>query len=308
MKLDRYQLPGGVRPRVLIVDDEPFHLRVLAGVLRSDHDVLVAHDGPQALDVARRERPDLILLDVVMPGMDGLEVCRRIQSDPLICHIPVVFVTSNDSAAEETAGLDAGAVDFIAKPIVPAVVRARVRTHLVLKLQSDQLRAMAFVDGLTGVANRRRFDEQLELEWQTCEREQRPLGLIMIDVDYFKKYNDRYGHQAGDQALCAVADRMRACVRSRRDQVARLGGEEFAVLLPDCGPDDAHKIAERLRQAVFDAGIPHAASTAAPVVTISAGVATAVPAPTSDPQKHLGLADSRLYLAKETGRNRVAER
>lgn len=306
MRPDHYQLPAGMRPRVLVVDDEPFHLRVLADILRTDHEVFVATGGSQALAVARREHPDLVLLDVMMPEMDGLEVCRRLQEDPQTRHIPVMFVTSHDSPADETAGLDAGAVDFIAKPIVPAIVRARVRTHLLLKIQADRLRAMAFIDGLTGVANRRRFDETYEHEWHVCQRDQRPLGLIMIDVDHFKAYNDRYGHQAGDAALRTVAERIQGSLRGRRDQAARVGGEEFAILLPDCEQDDVRRIAEYLRRSVFDAGIPHAASNAAPVVTISAGVASVVPEASSDPHAYLGLADRRLFLAKEAGRNRVA--
>ena len=291
---------------MLLVDDEPFHVRILADALRPAHEVIVATHGAQAITLAQRERPDLILLDVVMPELDGLEVCRRLQADPATGHIPVIFVTSNDSESDEAAGLDAGAVDFIAKPIVPAIVRARVRTHILLKIQADQLRAMAFVDSLTGVANRRHFDAQFEYEWQLCQREQRPLGIIMVDVDHFKAYNDRYGHQAGDLALRTVAERIRMSLRGLRDQAARVGGEEFVLLLPDCNHDDVHRIAELLRQSVFDAGIPHDASTAAPVVTISAGVASVVPAPSSDPHVYLGLADRRLFLAKESGRNRVA--
>jgi diguanylate cyclase (GGDEF)-like protein len=291
--------------RVLVVDDGPFQVRLLAEVLKPEHEVVMAMNGPQALEVARRARPDLVLLDVMMPEMDGLEVCRRLQADAETQHIPVIFVTGQDSTDDETTGLAVGAVDYISKPIVPAIVRARVRTHLLLKIQADQLRALAFLDGLTGAANRRRFDEQFADVWEACRRDGRSLGVVMIDVDHFKAYNDRYGHQAGDAALCAVAGRLREGVRGPWDLVARIGGEEFVVLLPDCGPEEAERAAEQIRRSVFEADILHAESSAAAVVTISAGVACVVPEPGTSRELLLALADRRLFLAKHAGRNRV---
>jgi len=305
MTIERYRFPEGSRPKLLIVDDQPFHVRVLTLALREDHQILTASSGAEALDLALRERPDLVLLDVVMPELDGLEVCKRLQADPQTSHIPIIFVTGQDSASEESAGLAAGGVDFISKPIHPAIVRARVRTHLIIKSQADELRAMAFIDGLTKVANRHRFDDRFDHEWRICQRERSPLGLIMIDVDHFKAYNDRYGHQAGDAALRAVAEGLRGCARRPRDLVARVGGEEFAVLLPDTDLFTVRQIAETLLHAVARADIPHEASSAASIVSISAGIACTIPAPTQSHRDLFVLADRGLYQAKAAGRNRV---
>lgn len=306
MNRERYRFPEGFRPKLLIVDDQAFHVKVLALALKEDHEILTANSGQAALDIAARERPDLILLDVVMPEIDGLEVCRRLLADPQTWHIPIIFVTGQDSANEESAGLEAGGVDFISKPIHPGIVRSRVRTHLIIKSQADELRALAFVDGLTRVANRRRFDERIEHEWRGCQRERKPLGLIVIDVDHFKLYNDRYGHQAGDATLRTVAECIRGCIRRPRDLAARVGGEEFAVLLPDCDIAGVRHIADAIRQAVARAGIPHEASSTGRVVSISAGIASGVPEPTWTHLDLFKLADRGLYQAKETGRNRVA--
>lgn len=265
----------------------------------------MATSGEEALEICRQDPPDLILLDVVMPGMGGMEVCRRIKADPTTASVPVIFVTAQDDPADETRGLEAGAVDFITKPVNPAVVRARVRAHLTLKAQADALRELAFIDGLTGVANRRRFDDALEIEWRRCRRSGSPLAVVMIDIDHFKHYNDRYGHQAGDACLRSVADELRGRLGRSSDLVARYGGEEFVCLLPECGLEGAQAKAEDLRQAVEAMGVPHEASATSPVVTISLGVAAIAPGPEQSPEELLAAADVGLYEAKLGGRNRV---
>ena len=191
-------LPGmaGRKPRLLVVDDQPINIQVLHQLFATDCQVFMATSGEQALKVCRENPPDLVLLDVVMPGMDGFEVCRRLKADELTRGIPVIFVTANDDAEQETLGLDAGAVDFIAKPLNAKVVRARVKTHLALKFQSDLLHELVYLDGLTGVYNRRHFDQQLAQEWARFERTGSPLTIILIDVDHFKQYNDQYGQVA----------------------------------------------------------------------------------------------------------------
>jgi diguanylate cyclase (GGDEF)-like protein len=295
--------PGG-KGRVLIVDDAIENIRILNSMLKDEHEVVFALDGRKALDIARDQAPDIILLDAVMPDLDGYAVCAELKAAPTTRDIPVLFVTALNTTEDETRALDAGAIDFITKPVSAAVVRARVRTHLTLKRQSDMLRQLAMTDGLTGVANRRNFDEALEKEWRRCERARQPVSLIMADVDHFKAYNDNYGHQAGDSCLAAVAAAMGGCVRRPPDMVARYGGEEFVVLLPQEDADGAAAVAERILDRVRGLGIDHAHSSCAKHVTVSLGVATMMPARDRFPAGLVAAADSALYRAKETGRNR----
>jgi diguanylate cyclase (GGDEF)-like protein len=249
--------------------------------------------------------PDLILLDVVMDDIDGHDVCRRLKADPLTSAIPIIFVTSLNQEADEVMALGLGAVDFITKPINPVIVRARVRTHLTLKLQGDLLRASALLDGLTGVANRRKFDEDVQTDWRQCLRESAPLSLILIDIDYFKLYNDRYGHQAGDNCLRLVARALFETLRRPYDKVARYGGEEFACLLPKTELAGARAMAERMRTHVSELNVEHLGSDVDQIVTISLGVASMVPTPSVTPEVLLGAADQQLYEAKRRGRARV---
>jgi diguanylate cyclase (GGDEF)-like protein len=293
------------RPRILVVDDQPSNIQTLYQVLKGDYDVAMATDGSQAIELCQRRPPDLVLLDVVMPGIDGFEVCRRLKVDPATRDVPVIFVTARDSTEDETLGLEVGAVDFITKPVNPPVVRARVRTHVALKRQADLLRSMAFNDGLTGVANRRWFDERLQVEWLRCRRNKLPLSLILLDLDHFKAYNDHYGHQAGDDCLRAVAAAMKSRLGRPADLLARYGGEEFVCLLPETPTDGARAKAEDLGRAVLDLALAHADSPTAPVVTISRGVATASPALDGSPNDLLQRADAQLYAAKRAGRNRT---
>ena len=293
------------RPRLLIVDDQPANVHVLYQAFSSDHQVFMATSGEQALDVCTRQQPDLVLLDVVMGGMDGFEVCRQLRAQPLTRDIPVIFVTAQHDELAETRGLDAGAVDFISKPINPKIVRARVKTHLTLKAQADQLRHWVYIDGLTGVHNRRHFDEQLASEWGRAMRHGTSLSVILLDVDFFKRYNDHYGHQAGDDCLRRVAQTLRGGTKRPGDLVARYGGEEFVCLLPDTGLDGAMQFAQQLCALVCAQNIEHLQSTVVPHVTVSAGVASSrAGANNAAPQQLVQQADAQLYLAKSSGRNR----
>lgn len=293
------------RPCVLIVDDQPINIQALYRIFAPDHRVLMATSGAKALTLCREDPPDVVLLDVVMPTMDGHEVCTRLQADAATRSIPVIFVTSHTDAAEETRGLELGAVDFISKPINPAVVRARVKTHLTLKAQSDQLRQMVFIDGLTGVANRRCFDERLGAEWRRAARNAVPLALLMLDVDHFKRYNDRYGHQVGDECLRRVAAAIQASLLRSGDLVARYGGEEFACILPDTDFEGALALAAGIEQSVRRLQIEHADSDTAKVVTVSLGVSMCLPQSEGDPADLLKLADTQLYRAKHSGRGQA---
>ena len=295
------QLLEGTRgkPKLLVVDDQPINIQVMYQAFGSDYQVFMA------LTICKNNPPDLILLDVVMPGMDGFEVCIQLKADEATRHIPVMFVTAHTDAAQETHGLSVGAVDFIAKPVNPDVVRARVKTQLTLKFQSDLLRQLVFLDGLSGVFNRRYFDQQLATEWARSARNNSPLSLILVDVDFFKLYNDRYGHQAGDDALRTIAITLKSCLRRPADLVARYGGEEFACILPETSYDDALAMAQELERRIRRLGMPHESSSVDNVVTISVGIATRDPDALGDAQGLIGLADSMLYRAKNTGRGRV---
>jgi len=297
--------PRGDRPRILVVDDQPTNIQTLYQILKPEYDVSMATDGAQAIGLCQRRQPDLVLLDVVMPGLDGFEVCKRLKSDPATRDVPVIFVTARDGVEDETLGLAVGAVDFITKPVNPPVVLARVRTHIELKRQTDTLRAMAFNDGLTGVANRRWFDERLQVEWLRCRRNRMPLSLILIDLDHFKNYNDRYGHQAGDDCLRLVAASMKERLGRPADLLARYGGEEFVCLLPETPIDGARAKAEDLASGVLSLNIANADSPTAQVVTISCGVASVLPNADGSAADLLQRADEMLYAAKHAGRNRI---
>ncbi|MGQ9364734.1 diguanylate cyclase [Azospirillum sp. ST 5-10] len=293
------------RPKVLVVDDVPSNVQVLSRILKDEHEIYFATDGARALDLVQAQLPDLVLLDIMMPGMDGYEVCSRIKANPATRGIPVIFVSARGEVEDETRGLEVGAIDFITKPISPPIVKARVRNHILLKRQADTLRQLSFLDGLTGIANRRRFDEVLLREWRRCGRSQSPLSAIMIDVDHFKPYNDLCGHHAGDTCLRAVARLLDERMHRPADLVARYGGEEFVCLLPETDADGAARVAETLRAAVEGQAIPHPQSPVVPHVTVSLGHATLIPLADEPPGRLLALADEYLYAAKRSGRNRA---
>ena len=302
---DSVQALFGRRPRLLVVDDQPANVQVLHQTFAADHQVLMATNGEQALHVCAAKQPDLVLLDVVMPGMDGYEVCARLKADPALCDIPVVFVSAQDDEVSEANGLDVGAVDYISKPINPKIVRARVKTHLTLKRQSDLLREWVYLDGLTNVCNRRYFEERMVVEWARATRQRTPLSVLMIDVDYFKRYNDRYGHQAGDDCLRRVAAELKESLRRPSDLVARYGGEEFVCLLPETGLAGAMQLAEQIAASVREARIEHQRSQVSSVVTCSIGVCSKPADRVSSGPALLRTADAQLYMAKASGRNRV---
>lgn len=296
------------RPKLLLVDDQPVNIRVLHQLFRYECDVHMATSGEQAIEVCKALLPDLILLDVVMEGMDGHEVCRHLKADPLTQDIPIIFLSANGAEDDEAIGLELGAVDYIGKPFNPMIVRARVKTHLTLKRQSDYLRSMVMLDGLTGVANRRKLEVRLEAAWSQACRDNGPLSLIMIDVDYFKKYNDHYGHQSGDQCLHRLATALAATLNRPYDLLARYGGEEFACLLPDTDLAGAERVAQKMLAAVAELCIEHLASEVGSQVSLSLGAATVLASDRLTPQELLRRADEQLYLAKAGGRARACAR
>ena len=292
--------------RILIVDDAMENIQILHHALQDEYDVLFAMNGAKALQVAQNQLPDLILLDAVMPEMDGYAVCAALRASAVTRDIPIIFVTALKTPEDETRALDAGAADFISKPVNAAVVRARVRTQLTVKRQSDALRELTLTDGLTGVANRRAFDETLETEWRRCSRAQVPIALIMLDIDHFKHFNDAYGHQAGDACLQKTGAAMRRAAMRPQDMVARYGGEEFAILLPHENLAGAEAVARKVLDEISAMQIAHAHSSAGPWVTVSMGVASVTPYEKQSPGMLIKNADALLYQAKADGRNRFA--
>ena len=259
---------------ILLVDDDPGTIRVLAAILAGVGNLAFAVSGEDALRMARRSIPDLILLDAEMPGMSGFLVCEALKADSELAHVPVIFITSHREPGFEVSGFDLGAADFIAKPVNAALVLARVKAQLRVKHLADESHRLAMTDGLTGVANRRRFDESLEREWNSARRVGDALALLMIDVDHFKAFNDLYGHPAGDTCLLSLARAMTsACVRPA-DLVARYGGEEFTVLLPKTSQSGAEHVAHAVLEAVDALAIVHAGSATAAHVTVSIGIAS----------------------------------
>ena len=286
--------------RILIVDDAMENIQILHQLLREEHEVLFALSGAKALEIAQNQLPDLILLDAVMPGMDGYAVCSALRESALLSAIPVIFVTALNQPEDETRALEAGAVDFITKPFNAAVVRARVRSQLTIKRQADAMRELS----LTGVANRRSFNETMDSEWRRCARDGVPMALIMADIDHFKDYNDTYGHQAGDLCLQQVSAAMRRCAVRPPDLLARYGGEEFIVLLPQETRAGAEVVAQRILDEVRALHIPHASSSVGPHVTVSLGMASVMPTEGMDSSALIRAADALLYRAKHTGRDR----
>jgi diguanylate cyclase (GGDEF)-like protein len=292
------------KPCVLVVDDQATNIQVLYQILNKDYQILKANGGAQALALIESKQPDLILLDLIMPDMDGYQVCQKLKANPATRDIPVIFITAQNDAAAEERGFDLGAVDFITKPINPRIVKARLKTHLTLKAQSDLLRSWAYMDGLTGVHNRRFFDERLSSEYGRAVRNHTALSILMLDVDFFKRYNDKYGHQAGDDCLRLVASTLKNCLTRASDHIARYGGEEFVCLLPETNHVGALQIAEQIRHRIMSQQIPHEDSSVAPFITVSIGVGSKPELVHGNAISLLSLADTQLYQAKAEGRHR----
>ncbi|HET6787527.1 MAG TPA: diguanylate cyclase [Aquabacterium sp.] len=295
---------------ILIIDDDPVVVQGLGRMVSELGAVRFALSGEQGLQMAREAHPDLILLDAEMPGLSGYDVCRIIKADPDLWDIPVIFVTGHDDTDSELKALEAGAVDFIAKPPKPLLVLARVRTHLRLKQMSDELRRNANTDALTGVPNRRQFENLLDREWDRARRAGARLSLLMVDIDHFKLYNDHYGHQQGDDCLRVVAQTLQGLVQRPADTVARVGGEEFVILLPETDAAGAIHVAQRIVTGIAARHIPHDGSPASPVVTVSVGATTVRlgtdaggVAPSFRAPELVLSADQALYAAKHAGRN-----
>jgi diguanylate cyclase (GGDEF)-like protein len=303
---------------ILLVDDDPDAIQLVGRILAGVGKLRFATNGPDALRLARDSAPDLILLDAEMPGMSGFELLRKLKAEALLADVPVIFITSHTEAGFEVSALDMGAADFIAKPLKSSRVLARVKTQLRLKQATDELHRTATTDVLTGIANRRQFDESLEREWVRTQRSGDPLSLLMIDVDHFKLYNDLYGHPRGDVCLQHVSQALVGACKRRADLVARYGGEEFMILLPQTPRQGAKFMAQHVLESVAGFGIFHEDSATTHFVTVSVGIACYDEAsacwvtPSLQSREPTTLrcnaadlrlaADKALYAAKRSGR------
>ena len=309
--------------KALLIEDTLTSATLVSHQLRKiGIEPIVARNGETGIELYQQERPDLILLDIIMPGMDGFEVARRIrQLEQFGEWTPIIFLTARTSDADLERAISVGGDDYLIKPVSETVLAAKVRAMqriaqmrfslLVLTRKLDdanqELTRLSSLDGLTGISNRRQFDETLLREWRRLGRQGRPLSMLLCDVDYFKQFNDGYGHQVGDECLKAVARTLKDTLRRPADLVARYGGEEFAVILPDTEITGALQVAEAMRSAVEGLSITHSYSKGGNVVTISIGVASTTPSRTgSDSSALLKRADDALYRAKQAGRNRIA--
>lgn len=289
---------------ILLVDDEKINLKVLSSLLKDDYNLKLAKNGEQALASAASEPiPDLILLDVIMPEMDGYQVIKCLKESENTQNIPVIFVTALNSVAEEEKGLMLGAADYIIKPYSPPIVKMRVRNHLQYIHKLKLLERYSYLDGLTEIPNRRRFEEVFALECKRASRTHSCLSVAMLDIDYFKQYNDHYGHAAGDRALQQVANILQKNLKRSSDLVARYGGEEFVFVLPDTTIADTLTIAERIRLSVQELRLPHERSPISSYVSVSIGISSCQPETAINPEIFLQQADVNLYAAKAAGRN-----
>ncbi len=313
----------GEQFKVLVVDDEPVNRQVLVNQLAlHNYRIVEASGGEEALEAFEREAPDLVLLDIMMPRMSGYDVCRKLREERDASQMPIIYLSAKNQVRDLLEGFDTGANDYLMKPITKSELLARVRTHLELldvhrnlerkvaerteelRDANEKLEQLAALDGLTGISNRRIFDERIEVLWRDHIRREAPLSLLLIDVDHFKSFNDRYGHQRGDTTLVAVARAVVDSMRRASDLAARFGGEEFAVILPDTDEDGAMRIAETVLHAARSLEIEHEESSFG-IVTLSIGVASMNPERGGELSALIGRADQALYSAKQKGRDRI---
>ncbi|MBN2737657.1 MAG: diguanylate cyclase [Spirochaetales bacterium] len=279
------------------------NIQLLNSILEDEYEVYFATNGRKGLEIAELNLPDIVLLDVVMPDMDGFEVIGEFKKNSELKDIPIIFITSLGADEDEQKGFESGAVDYISKPFRPEIAKVRIRNHLLLKRQRDLLFSMAIHDQLTNLFNRRYLYEFLEKEWFRSVRSQKALSVILADIDFFKKYNDTYGHQMGDQCLVRVASVLRQSIKRPMDIAARYGGEEFILVLPETGMPGAEHTGQSIIKKLHEIKIPHEASDILPYVTMSMGITTMVPRRDVSFEEIVKKADNNLYRAKEKGRN-----
>lgn len=294
-----------IHSHILVVDDDPINVQIIANALFKMHRINVATTRLNALRITQEQMPDLILLDIGLPDISGYEVCKMLKRNSVTRHVPVVFITARDTDLDELHGLELGAIDYIRKPFSPALIRARVNNQLLLKHKTDQLEQLAMLDSLTAIPNRRNFEQELSKVWSVAQRKSREIAVALLDIDYFKQYNDHYGHAAGDRCLQLVAKTISESLHRPMDFVARYGGEEFVMILPDSTLDETIMVAEKVRENIENLHIRHEHPDIQGQLTVSIGVASTIPTQHKVDRHILEEADKNLYQAKKMGRNQL---
>ena len=295
------------KPTILVVDDMTTTLLLLHDLLKDTYEVKIAKSGTKALEILESPNDiDLILLDVEMPDINGYDVCKRIKNNETIKNIPIIFITGRTSQEDEEYGLNLGAIDYITKPFNKTITKLRLKNYLELKIKNDLLEKISMYDGLTNIRNRRFFDETFEKTFSEIKRDKKSLAVLMIDIDFFKPYNDNYGHGQGDETLRKVAKALEKTIKRASDFVARYGGEEFVILLKDINKDGVEAVANNLLNAVRELKITHEFSKIENYVTVSIGVSYYNSSSDITKLELLLKADETLYNVKNSGRNNFA--
>ncbi|MFY9104020.1 diguanylate cyclase [Aliarcobacter cryaerophilus] len=295
------------KPTILVVDDMTTTLLLLHDLLKDTYEVKIAKSGTKALEILESPNDiDLILLDIEMPDINGYDVCKRIKNNETIKNIPIIFITGRTSQEDEEYGLNLGAIDYITKPFNKAIVKLRIKNYLDLKIKNDMLEKLSMYDGLTNIRNRRYFDETFEKTFSEIKRDKKSLAVLMIDIDFFKPYNDNYGHGQGDETLRKVAKALEKTIKRASDFVARYGGEEFVILLKDINKNGVEAVANNLLNAVRELKITHEFSKIENYVTISIGASFYNSNSDVTKLELLLKADETLYNVKNSGRNNFA--
>lgn len=295
------------KPTILVVDDMTTTLLLLHDLLKDTYEVKIAKSGTKALEILESPNDiDLILLDIEMPDINGYDVCKRIKNNETIKNIPIIFITGRTSQEDEEYGLNLGAIDYITKPFNNAIVKLRIKNYLNLKIKNDMLEKLSMYDGLTNIRNRRFFDETFEKTFSEIKRDKKSLAVLMIDIDFFKPYNDNYGHGQGDETLRKVAKALEKTIKRASDFVARYGGEEFVILLKDINKDGVEAVANNLLNAIRELKITHEFSKIENYVTVSIGVSYYNSSSDITKLELLLKADETLYNVKNSGRNNFA--
>lgn len=295
------------KPTILVVDDMTTTLLLLHDLLKDTYEVKIAKSGTKALEILESPNDiDLILLDIEMPDINGYDVCKRIKNNETIKNIPIIFITGRTSQEDEEYGLNLGAIDYITKPFNKAIVKLRIKNYLDLKIKNDMLEKLSMYDGLTNIRNRRFFDETFEKTFSEIKRDKKSLAVLMIDIDFFKPYNDNYGHGQGDETLRKVAKALEKTIKRASDFVARYGGEEFVILLKDINKNGVEAVANNLLNAVRELKITHEFSKIENYVTVSIGVSYYNSSSDITKLELLLKADETLYNVKNSGRNNFA--
>ena len=305
--------------KVLIVDDSATIRAALHGLVeKMGHSVIEAENGSRALEIYLRDRPDLVLIDVMMPVMDGYDAARKMRESRPDEWVPIIFLSSKEADQDLDRAIEAGGDDYLVKPVSFVVLNAKIRAlqriestrSKLLEMSRDlaaanrELENLSRQDSLTGIANRRYFDSVLLSEIRRASREREPLSLILADVDHFKAFNDCYGHQAGDDCLRRVASALKSVAKRPADLAARYGGEEFAMVLPMTTVEGAVDVAKSVVRAIDEMSIPHVRSGVSNTISLSQGIASLIPAHDTKPEQIIEFADQALYQAKQQGRNR----